>query len=298
MKIYFLSSRPCALTLNGVFFGITDHFERSAEVCPTDKIYAQFSPEGALPIGFFITETLFHTPPDGCEVYLLRDGIAVYAKDFPPVDFTLRPVAQAREGEYLATVFWQGNLQLSVESPTEFFTATLPHDFRSCKILFHGECILLEGKEMLAVFTRSCQCLLTERFIEYSLPENSLHATIPLSDRLQRQAKCEWALLDGSCQLKAFTLLQPTSQSSPLPDLLAYAFFESVLIGADFTPFLCDELIPDADNIRAFLGDFTAVTLTEEPTTCGLVRKKAERLFFVDYFAVEIQNNKIIDVKG
>ena len=166
MKIYFLSSRPCALTLNGVFFGITDRFERSTEVCPSDKIYAQFSPEGALPIGFFITETLFHTPPDGCEVYLLRDGIAVYAKDFPPVDFTLRPVAQTREGESLATVFWQGNLQLSVESPTEFFTATLPHDFASCKIIFHGEYILLEGKEMLAVYTRSCQCLLTERFSE------------------------------------------------------------------------------------------------------------------------------------
>ena len=128
--------------------------------------------------------------------------------------------------------------------------------------------------------------------------ENLLCATVPLSDRLQRQAKCEWVLLDGRCQLKSFTLLQPTNQSSPPPDLLAYAFFESALIGADLTPFLCDELITDVQNIRSFLGDFIAVTLTQEPNVCGLVRKKAERLFSVDYFAVEMQNNKIIDVKG
>lgn len=298
MKIYFLSSQPCALTLNGVFFGITDSFERSAEICPADKIYAKFSPEGALPIGFFITEALFTTPPDGCEVYLLHDGVAVYAKEFPPTDFTLRPIAQAREGDCLATVFFQGRLQLSVESPLGFFIATLPPSFSACQIVFYGEYILLEGKNTLALFSRTCECLLVEHFTEYSLTKNVLNATMPLSDRLQRQAKCEWELLDGRCQLKSFTLLQPSQNEEPPTDLLAYAFFESVLIGADFTAFLSDELIPDADSIRAFLGDFTTVTLTNEPTVCGLVRKKKDRLFAVDYFAVEIENNKIIDVKG
>ena len=298
MKIYFLSSRPCALTLNGVFFGITDDFERFADVCPADKIYAKFSPEGALPIGFFITESLFTSPPDGCEVYLLQDGIAIYAKTFPPSDFTLRPIAQAKEGSTLATVFSQGHLQLSIESPSGMFIATLPPVFTACKVFFHQDFILLEGEKHLAVYNSEAKQLLFERFIEYSLSENTLNATMPLSDALQRQAKCTWTLAFGECRLASFTLLQASKDAQPPADLLAYAFFESVLIGADFTSFLCDELIPDAKSIRAFLGDFTAVTLTKEPNVCGLVRKKKENLFAVDYFAVEMENNKIIDVKG
>lgn len=298
MKIYFLSSKPCALSLNGVFFGVTDSFERFAEINPADKIYAQFSPEGALPIGFFITETILSTPPNGCEIYLLRDGVAIYAKEFPPNDFTLRPIAQERDGNRLATVFSQGNLQLSIESPLGFFNATLPPSFASCKLRFHDNYLLLEGENRLALFTMDCKQLLFERFIDYSLSESTLNATIPLSERLQRQAKCEWELIDNGCRLKQCTLLQPTVNSQPPADLLAYAFFESVLIGADFTSFLSDGLIPDAERIRAFLGDFTAVTLTDEPTVCGLVRKKKEGLFTVDYLSVEIENNKIIDVKG
>lgn len=298
MKIYFLSSQPCALSLNGLFFGTTDNFERFTELDPTDKIYAQFSPEGALPVGFFITEEILSTPPSGCEVYLLRDGVAIYAKDFPPSDFTLRPILQQRDGNRLATLFRQGNLQLTIESPLGFFNTHLPHSFQPTSLHFHGEYLLLEGENTLTLFTLEGKQLLFERVIEYSLSENVLSATIPLSDRLQRQAKCEWSLTDNGCHLTSFTLLQPTTGNQPPADLLAYAFFESVLIGADFASFLSDDLIPDAERIRAFLGDFTAVTLTNKPTVCGLVRKKKERLFTLDYFSVEIQNGKIVDVKG
>lgn len=298
MKIYFLSSRPCALTLNGVFYGITDNFERSAEICLADKLYAKFSPEGALPIGFFITETLPTLPPVGCEVYLLRDGIAIYACDFPPADCALRPIAQTREGDCLATVFSQGKPQLTVESPLGFFNATIPPFFDPCEVFFHDDFVLLKGKETLGVYAKSCRQILVERVLDYSLSENTLTATLPLSDSLQRTAKCVWALTDGECKQIEFTLSQPIKTSAPPEGLLAYAFFESVLLKADYTAFLCERLQADADEIRAFLGEFIAVTLTREPNVCGLVRKKGERLFAVDYFSVEIENGQITDVKG
>lgn len=298
MKIYFLSSLPCALTLNGVYFGITDSFERSAEVCLSDKIYAEFSPEGGLPIGFFITENLRDTPPEGCEVYLLQDGLAVYARDFQKKDFTLRPIAQAREGNLLATVFWQGALQLTIESPKGFFNATLPPSFDPCTLSFHGDFLLIEGNCMLALYSLACKRLLLEKISDFSLDDNTLNATLPLSDRLGRSAKCVWELTQENCVLKEFTLLQAGACDEPPADLLAYAFFESFLIGGDFTLFLADELIADAENIRAFLGDFIAVTLTDKANVCGLVRRKKERLFEVDYFSVEIEKGKIVDVKG
>ena len=298
MRIYFLSSIPCALRLNGLHYGITDRFERFVEVCLSDQIYAEFSPQGCLPIGFFITEQITESPPAGCEVYLLQKGIAIYARDFQPTDFSLRPVAQAREGNTLATLFWQGKLQLSIESPQGFFNATLPPLFDPCELIFVDNLLLLKGESTLAVYTLQGKRLLLEQFTELSLSQNKLNATLPLSDRLQRFAKCEWNLTNETCTRTGFTLIQPTENDTIDEDLLAYAFFESALIGADFSSFLADELQHDADNIRAFLGDFIAVTLTEKRTVCGLVRAKKERLFAVDYYEVEIKNGKITDVKG
>ena len=74
MKIYFLSSRPCALTLNDAYFGITDGFERFAEISLKDKLFVRFSPENAQPVSFFLTENIRFDPPTGCDIYLLKDA--------------------------------------------------------------------------------------------------------------------------------------------------------------------------------------------------------------------------------
>ncbi len=298
MKIYFLSAQPCALTLNGVFFGLTDRFERSAEIALSDKIYVQFSPEGALPIGFFITEELPTTPPVGCEVYLVKEGLAIYAYDFPPADFTLKAIAQAREGDTLATLFLQGKLQLSIESPLGFFNATLPPSLVDCTLSFHGDFVLVKGAELLGIYSKRGERLFLERILEYELDADVLIATLPLSDSRNRIAKCRWQIAESGCTLTEFTLQQATDEKATPEGLIAYAFFESVLLRGDYAAFLSDELKADAENIRAFLGDFLSVVLTEEETTCGLVRKKGERLFAVEYFSVEIEKGKIVDVRG
>ena len=293
-----MSSMPCALSLNGMYYGITDRFERYVEVCLSDKVYAEFSPAGCLPVGFFITEEITNSPPLGCEVYLLRDGVAIYACDFSTADSTLRPVAQARDGNTLATLFWQGKLQLTIESSKSFFNATLPPLFDPCELIFCEGLLLLKGENTLGVYDLTGNRLLLERFKECTLSQNILNATLPLSDRLQRFAKCEWELIDGTCKQRAFSIIERGEREQPSDDLLAYAFFESALFGGNFCEFLSDGLRDDAQHIRAFLGDFIAVTLTETPTVCGLVREKKERLFAVDYYEVEIENGKITDVKG
>ena len=296
MKIYFLSSRPCALTLNGAFFGVTDSFERYAEISLSDTIYAQFSPEGSPPLGCFLTEQLRFTPPDGFEVYLLNDGIALYARDFPPADFILRPIAQAKDNGVLATLFRQGAVQLTAESDEGLSTAPLPDDFQTAQLSFHSGLIFLSTETRLAVYTKKCERLLDERVLSYAVDENLLRASLPLSDALCRTAECAWELTETACTRTEFILRQ--EQSVPEVGLLAYAFFESVLIGADYAELLCDELRPKAEQIVGFLGDFIAVTLTREPNCCGLVKKVGERLFSVAYFKVETENGKIIDVKG
>lgn len=294
MKCYFLSSTPCALSFNNVYFGVTDTFERSAEISLSDRVYVRFDPEHALPIGFFLTEEIRFKPPRGCSVYLLPNAIAVYAHDFPPDDFSVKVVTQARFGNVLATVYRQGAYQLSVESPKGFFTTPLPPCFAECTLSYQAELLFLRSKTHIAVYALNAQCVLSEEILDCELTETELNATLPLSDSRKRKANCVWSLKNGNCVQTKFSVQEP---SVGIEELLPYAFFESVLIGANYEELLSPELQPDRDKIRAFLGDFEAVTLTDDANVCGLVKKKAERLYEVEYYTAECENGKITDIK-
>ena len=304
MKIYFLSSAPCMLTLNGAFFGVTDKFERFADICLTDSIFVKFTPEGRLPVGFFLTEDVLSTPPIGCEVYLLRDGVAIYARDFPPADFTLRPITQQRFGDTLVTIFQQGELQVTIQSPTAFYTDTLPPVFSNCKLSIHAGLYFIEGERHLAVYTPTGKCVLLEEVLSFSVTDEELRAVLPLSDCLGRVADCTWSLHENGCVRTKLTLQQnhtqtgETDEDKIADELLPYAFFQSVLLGVNYADYLSPALADKANQIIDFLGDFRSVCITDESRTCGLIREKAPRLFEVAYFTVTVENGKIVDIVG
>ncbi len=297
MKVCFLSSQPCQLTLNGVYFGITDRFERSAEVSLSDGIFLCFTPENALPISFRLTENIRFAPPTGCEVYLLRDKIVLYAKDFPPSDFTLRIHAQKRFDNCVATLFTQGKTQLSIDGPQGFFNAYLPPISDDCELRQINGCILVADKTRLCLFSEDGRLLLCEQTLSFTIENEVLTARLPLNDSGCRYADCAWEIKDGACRQIAFSI---SDSLSPFPheDLLVYAFFESVLIGANFEDFLSDALRQQKEKLRAFLGDFVSVAPTETPNECVLLRKKAEGVFEGAYFRAEVTDGKISDVQG
>ena len=309
MKVYFLSSKPCILTLNGAYFGLTDTFERYAEISPTDNLFAEFTPENGQPIRFFLNENIRLNPPDRCEIYLLKDGLAVYAKDFPSTDLTLRVIAQERESDMLVTVFSQGGVQVSIESGKGFFLSTLPPSFETCALKFYHDFILISSPTQIALYNRRGERLLLEYVNDFSFENGNLTATLPLSDSLNRKAECVWTLEDDKAKQTQFTIVQQTKISltentiddEPIgrfrDEILPYAFLESALLGLDCSAFLCDELKEKAESIKTFLGDYQSVVLTKTPSVCGLVRKKADRLFEVDEYFVELSNGKITDVK-
>ena len=302
MKIYFLSSQPCALSVNGCYFGLCDQFERFAELSLQENNYILFQPQSANAIGFFLNEDIRFTAPQGCEVYLLPDGICIFARDFPPNDFSLRVYAQLRDGNTLATLYQQGAVQVSIESDFGFFISTLPPSFCNSNLVFHEELLFVDGRTQLAIFNKKGEKLLQESILSYSVEQGELRLEFPLSECLGRVAKCRYSIRNGDLQRIEFSLLQTqsiTGQTENLRnELLPFAFFESVLIGADFKRFLSDELQTKADDLPAFLGNFTAVCVTKSPNVCGLVRRKGKDVFTVEYYAVEVKEGKIVDVKG
>ena len=297
MKIYFLSSIPCELTLNGVFYGVTDRFERFVNLSLSDGIFAKFTPQGSLPVGFFINEALLLSPPRGVELYLLPESIAVYVKDFPPTDFLLRPVTQARFGNLLVSVFQQGNLQLSIQTEKNFFIRPLPPAFTVCTLSLHSSLIFVEGEKHLAVFTQEGACVFLEEILDFTCSEKELIATMPLSDVRSQVVICTYTLSEKGLERTGFTLqAQGENERNVQENLLAYAFFESVLLGLDYARFLGEELKEKAEVLPAFLGEFSSVVLTENPMRCGLVYPKKEGVFEVRHFSVNVENGKILDV--
>lgn len=298
MKIYFLSSQPCILTVNDAYFGLVDGFERFAELSLKDRLFLRFTPEGALPIGFFLTENIRFSPPEGVQVYLLPDGIAVYACDFPPADFTLRVLAQKTQDGVTATVFQQGALQLSLESKNGLFLAPLDMRFKRCSLDFHEGLTFIEGERALAVYTAKGECAFCESVRSYRVEKNELSVTVPLSETLGRFAESTYSLGENGVVRTAFALRARSDgdEAKTRDELLPHAFFESVLIGANYAETLSDELAVKAEELGSFLGDFKAVTLTADPSVCGLTYEKGERLYEVVYYTVQVENGKITNI--
>ncbi|MBQ2740497.1 MAG: hypothetical protein IJF39_02615 [Clostridia bacterium] len=296
MRIYFLSSQPAALYVGGVYFGQAHDFERYAEISLQDGLPVRLEAEGMHPITFFLDERLPLQPPTGVSVYRLSDGLALYCDGFQSTDDTLRLIAQARKGDTLATVCRQGGVFLGIDSPKGFFSATLPPSFASCEIFFVGKLVGVKTAEDVAVFSAFAERLLLERYISIEEREGELCLTIPLSDRYGRQADCRYAIGENTLQRTSYQLRQ--AEMAEKDGLIAYAFFESVRIGADFSAFLCEDLQKNAPSVRDFLGNFLHVLPTENPKRCLLVYRKAERLFDVRPFTVEVEEDTIIDVSG
>ncbi len=293
MRIYFLSSRPCALKVGGAFFGKIDDFERFADIQLSDHLFLEFIPENGLPLSFFLTEQIRFTPPDGCEVYVLENAIALYARDFPPTDPSLRPIVQIAEGDCLATVFTQGRVHLVIQTEKNFFTSYLPPSFCDCTLFFACNLLFLKSPSQLAVYTKLGEQVFLEKVLSHEIEGDVLRVRLPLSESLGRVADCSYSLTERGCQRTSYVLSQ--ARSEQIDDLLPLAFFESILIGADYGEYLSEELLPEKEKIKGFLGEFLSV----HPLPDGrflLVKKRGERLFEGEYYSVTCKDNKITDI--
>ena len=294
MKIYFLSDKSCALRLGGVYFGQVDNFERFAHVHLSDRIFVEFIPENALPITFFLTDEILQKPPHGCDVYILRDALILHARRFPPNDFSLRVIHQIQGEDCVATLFSQGEISLSVQTQNSFFVAALPPSFECATLCFEQNFVFVKNEKQLAIFNKACKCLFMENVLSYSFQNGILSASLPLQESLGRTAERQYSLSETECIQTSCVLSAP--QGKQCTKLLAFAFFESLLIGAGCEEFLCADMQSKIEDIRAFLGNYKAILPTDEENCCILFYQKAERLFEGKYFTLSIQNGKIFDI--
>lgn len=288
MRVVFLAERSSALTVNGVYLGLVDGFERTCEINPEERVFCELRSGGCMPISFFFDGEFLLDPPPQVKLYYFAGGVAVFAGDFLPTDCSLKVLWQTRLNGTLLTLCKQGKLQLNVENENGFRIVELPASLEESEAHALGNDFLIEGESGFALVTREGEIsVLSEgRILE---KEFALKAEIPFHDSMGHVAICSWE--NGKLtECKIRTAQEPTEAT------FALALFESVLIGADFTPFLHDSLAEKADALREFLGAFQSVVLTQERQRVGLVYERKPRIFDVRYFRVELTDGKISNI--
>lgn len=306
MKIYFLSAVCSALKLNGAYVGIIGAFEKFVQTDLKEKILAEVIPEGdALPVNFFICEKLFKDPPPFLRIYLCEDDAVIYIQRFERAYKPLKVIAQATLSDTLATMFCEGGriyLNCEGESCNLY---DLSDRFENAN--FSQVCI--GGFPVLALSGDKCLCIISKegKMVFYNAVESwkagdMLEVKINFETCAGHYAVCRFAYDGQKMTLKDSTTL--STRQTPA-EFIPFAFFESVLTHGDCSLFLSDSIKDRAKDLPSFLGEFTDVTIPYSSfyekhgkiNAAGLVYPLSQNLFKVKYFAVDMVDGKIDNIR-
>ncbi|MBR7186031.1 MAG: hypothetical protein IKD43_00810 [Clostridia bacterium] len=289
MRVFFLSEKTCVLSVNGLFLGTVDGFERTVELEPADGVFCELMLPGYHALRFRFDETFLTAPPEQVSLYYTKAGVAIYAAGFLREDASLRPVRQERLAGTLLTLYVQGRVQLSLENEMGFHIIDLPDAFEVATMSQAGDYFLLETAAAFLLLTRKGEIVVRAEGHVIERGER-VTADVPFRDSLRHTAVCTWEkgkLTD--CRIR--TSSQPTEAT------YALALFESVLIGADPSPYLSKNLAEKAHALGEYLGKFTSVVLTERTDEVGLVYERKTRVFDLRYFRVTLgEDGKITNI--
>ena len=304
MRVYFLSYIPAILKLNGMYIGAIDGFERHIELDPDDRIFAEIIPDENLQgVNFFLDGKFFSSPPPFCDLYSMEGDFLIYIREYAVKDGKIEVLYQNRFCGNLITLFAQGGVYLSVEG-AEYSLIPLPPSFKK----FTADAHRLAGREVFAVSNGRHLILISDRGrIVFKNASNSFE----ISDTLKITAdfetcNCAQGVYEYSYDGESLTPISSKTVElrPPEKEILHFAFFESVLTGADCAKYLDDTLKERANDLKGYLGGFVSVTVPPEKfyilhgniNAVGLVYPKAENLFEIKYFSVDIDGDRISNI--
>ncbi len=282
MRVYFLSSRPCALQVNGVFQGRTDGFERFLELFPAEHPFIEFLPEEGLPIRFFLSEELISSPPKPLDVYLGEGFLAVYAVRFEEVG-QLRLIASAPS----ITVFSHGGIQALLGDAV----FPLSPRFSKCTIREYGKLILLHGEGALAAFFGD-KMLFCKEVQSFSFDGKVLQYVAPMSEFNGEFCQISYQISEEEAVL--FEKKFP-SFFEQRKGLLLFGVLRRLSITTKELA-LSDSLLEDVESLRAYLGKYVVAFPTDVDNCVGVAVPEGENLFRLRFFQGEEEEGKIVKI--
>lgn len=309
MVYYFSSEYLAAVKLNGAYLGLIDNSVTSIkienentflEICPIN------SNEHAL--NFILDYAFLSNPPSFACVTDLKGGYVIkFLKSYTGGEFKV--LSQEKYDDLIATVYNENGIKISLETKNDFIIEPVPTDCDTVN-LFRPEL----NKNLIAFAFYGKQTLLIVFNIDTKIEkvffglvddfsfEKGLQTTENFLDIAKHSLVINWEFNGESFVEKERSLNKAENFNylNLTERLLPYAFLEEFMLKGEFKVYLADNIVKNADNLFGFFGEYLGVMpppLFRNFNEIGLIYRKTQNVYFVDYFSFQLENGKITSIK-
>ena len=310
MYFYFSSGYPAAIKLNGMYFGVITDSVKACDIRLKDNPLIEICPltSGEKSVNFLLTDNFLSDPPEDASVTDLKGGYLIrFNASRRGGQFGI--AAQEKFADSVVTVYNDDGYKISIETPDDFYIQNLSCSFRNVTI----RRFYLDNKRFISAAFESEKIFLTVYLISDKIKlvfsgevdkyqtDGRFTTEQSFKDMAKHKLKTVWAF-DG--ELKEHSRELSCSESfdcDKLPEkLLPYAFFEEYAVGGNYAAYLDDNMNKKSDKLKGFLGKFIGVMpppIFRSVEEVGLVYKKQENFYGVEYYLLEIKERKITNLK-
>lgn len=309
MFYYFSSEYPSAIKVNGVYLGlieqdnkkiVTENDQDFIEVCPLNCIDSAVS--------FLLNQDFLTNPPPLVSVTDLKGGYLIkLKKSFAFGEFNL--IAQKNYGNLLVTVFNEKGIKISLETNSDFFAETVPTDCTTVEFFRYNlnpnlvAVAFTDKKTLLTVYdTKDKIKKIYFGLVDEFCFENEFSTTENFFDIAKHRLRINWNYQDDKIKEQSRTVTCSESFClEQLPEnILPYAFLEEFMLKGNFSPYLDENILNNADKLFGFFGNYIGVMPPPSFRAfneVGLIYNHRENLYYVDYFSFSLCNRKIFAIK-
>ena len=310
MYFYFSSGYPAAIKLNGLYFGIITDSVKACDIKTEDNPFIEICPlsSGEKGVNFLLTENFLSSPPEGVSVTDLKGGYLIkFNASHRGGQFGI--TAQEKFRDAVVTVYNDDGYKISVETPDDFYIHNLSCVFKNVTVKH----FYIDNNAFVSVASESEKTFLNVYSISGKIKtvfsgevdnyqtDGVFITEQSYKDMAKHRIKTVWTF-DGELKEKSREVTcSPSFSPDKLPErLLPYAFFEEYAAGGNFTEYLDENMKKKSDKLKGFLGKFIGVMpppIFRSIDEVGLVYKKNENIYGVEYFILQLKDRKITNLK-
>ncbi len=308
MYYYFHSASPRAIFLSGAYLGTASETPKKCNVSSNNAFIEAVSLDNAGDdYRLILNSNSLENPPQGVIVTDLKGGYLLHFKD-KPNNSEFKILAQEKYADAIITVFLENGLRLSIETERDFFATTIFENARDAQIkrlndkrLILVSITLNKGVYIMIYDIKDkIRCVYNNQVSSFCLNE-TLSVITDFKD-IKKHVLTEVLDYDGEKIITKSTTLTAKKSDGEikiLPEILPYLFLEDFMLGEDVSRYISCDILRKTDSLKEYLGEYIAVItppLFRAQNEVGLIYKKSESTFFVEYYTFTIENDKIVNL--
>ncbi len=310
MYYYFYSDTPRAIFLSGVYLGVTGNEPKKCDVLSPNAFLearSTVSPQDCF--SFILSSEIIKNPPKDLAVTDLKGAYLLHFKSRCAFS-EFKVLKQEKFNDAVATVFLENGVRLSIESVSDFYALTIYDNVESAEIkrlndkrLIFVSLSLKDFGERIMIFDIGSKI---KKLYDKKVTSHDLDSDLVTHTKIKDIKKhvISTTLTFSGAEIiekdRKITFDKDFSRSKLIDEIIPYAFLEDFLVGDNYLEYLSNGVKEKASSLKDYLGAFLAVIpppLFRAPEEIGLVYKKAENLYCVEYFIFTIENHLISNLK-